>query len=115
MTSQFNIENKASKKHSPLSNKNIHSNNVALGYDDDDLDEETHVNTGASRKVKYLPPSVMKDIEQKNAARKLAGLPPISTSIRRCLTCGSSFQSAGNRTCGCASRVAGIIAGREII
>ena len=54
-------------------------------------------------------------IEQKNAARKLAGLPPILTRIRRCLTCGSMFQSAGNRTCGCTNHIAGVIAGREII
>lgn len=82
----------------------------------DDLeDDEFSQKTDNSSKVKYLPPSVMKDIEQKNAARKLAGLPPIITRIRRCLTCGAMFQSAGNRTCGCTSRVAGIIAGREII
>jgi len=82
----------------------------------DDLqdDEELNKAFGAS-KVKYLPPSVLKDIEQKNIARKLAGLQPIRISIRPCLTCGAKFQSAGNRTCGCTSRSAGIIAGREII
>lgn len=66
-------------------------------------------------RVKTLPPSVVKDIEQKNIARKLAGLAPIHVRVRRCLTCGSRFESSGNRTCGCSSRTAGSIAGREII
>lgn len=77
--------------------------------------EPTSNEKNTSSKIKYLPPSVLKDIEQKNVARKLAGLQPIRITIRPCLTCGSKFQSAGNRTCGCASRSAGIIAGREII
>ena len=66
-------------------------------------------------KVKSLPPSVIKDIEQKNVARKLAGLSSIVIKVRRCIACGSKFESAGNRTCGCSSRTAGTIAGREII
>jgi hypothetical protein len=66
-------------------------------------------------KIKTLPPSVVKDIEQKNIARRLAGLSPISIKIRRCIACGAPFESAGNRTCGCSSRTAGTIAGREII
>jgi hypothetical protein len=66
-------------------------------------------------RVKTLPPSVIKDIEQKNIARRLAGLSPIHVRVRRCLSCGSLFESAGNRTCGCSSRTAGSIAGREII
>lgn len=66
-------------------------------------------------KIKTLPPSVVKDIEQKNVARRLAGLSPIVIKVRRCIACGSKFESAGNRTCGCSSRTAGTIAGREII
>jgi hypothetical protein len=66
-------------------------------------------------RIKTLPPSVVKDIEQKNLARKLAGLSPIVIKVRRCIACGSKFESAGNRTCGCSSRTAGTIAGREII
>jgi hypothetical protein len=66
-------------------------------------------------RTKTLPPSVVKDIEQKNIARRLAGLSPITIKIRRCIACGSPFESAGNRTCGCSSRTAGTIAGREII
>lgn len=66
-------------------------------------------------RIKTLPPSVIKDIEQKNIARRLAGLSSIHVRVRRCLTCGSMFESAGNRTCGCSSRAAGTIAGREII
>lgn len=82
----------------------------------DDLQEDELFNKSlGSSKIKYLPPSVLKDIEQKNIARKLAGLQPIRINIRPCLTCGAKFQSAGNRTCGCTSRSAGIIAGREII
>lgn len=80
------------------------------------LDDDEFVQPSENpSKFKALPPSVIKDIEQKNAARKLAGLPPIITRIRNCLTCGAKFQSAGNRTCGCTSRTAGTIAGREII
>ena len=66
-------------------------------------------------KVKTLPPSVVKDIEQKNIARKLAGLPMIKIKVRRCLICGYFFESSGNRTCGCSNRATGSIAGREII
>ncbi|NBO37635.1 hypothetical protein EBU99_03530 [bacterium] len=66
-------------------------------------------------KIKTLPPSVVKDIEQKNIARRLAGLSPIVIKVRRCIACGAPFESAGNRTCGCSSRTAGTIAGREII
>ena len=65
--------------------------------------------------TKLLPPSVVKDIEQKNIARRLAGLSPLVIRIRRCIACGLAFESAGNRTCGCSSRTAGTIAGREII
>jgi hypothetical protein len=66
-------------------------------------------------RIKTLPPSVVKDIEQKNIARRLAALSPIVIKVRRCIACGSPFESAGNRTCGCSSRTAGTIAGREII
>ena len=68
-----------------------------------------------ANRVKTLPPSVVKDIEQKNIARRLAGLSAISIKVRRCIACGAPFESAGNRTCGCSSRTAGTIAGREII
>ena len=68
-----------------------------------------------SQKIKTLPPSVVKDIEHKNVARRLAGLPLIQIKTRHCLICGCLFESSGNRTCGCSNRVAGIIAGREII
>jgi hypothetical protein len=66
-------------------------------------------------RIKTLPPSVVKDIEQKNIARKLASISPIQIRVRRCLSCGFMFESSGNRTCGCSSRTAGTIAGREII
>lgn len=66
-------------------------------------------------KVKKLPPSVVKEIELKNHARKLAGLSPIRVKVRKCIACNSNFESAGNRTCGCQSRTSGYIAGREII
>ena len=73
------------------------------------------VTTSDGLKIKTLPPSVVKDIEQKNIARRLAGLSPIVIKVRRCIACGAPFESAGNRTCGCSSRTAGTIAGREII
>jgi hypothetical protein len=66
-------------------------------------------------KVKKLPPSVVKEIELKNHARKLAGLSPIRVKVRKCIACSANFESAGNRTCGCQSRTSGFIAGREII
>ena len=66
-------------------------------------------------KVKRLPPSVVKDIELKNQARKLAGLEPIKIKVRRCITCNQPFESTGRRNCGCGQRSAGYIAGREII
>lgn len=66
-------------------------------------------------KVKRLPPSVVKDIELKNQARRLANLAPIKIRIRACIACSQAFESAGNRTCGCNTRNTGYIAGREII
>ncbi len=66
-------------------------------------------------RIKTLPPSVVKDIEQKNIARRLAGISVIQIRVRRCLACSFMFESSGNRTCGCSSRTAGTIAGREII
>lgn len=75
---------------------------------------ETTTETPAKR-VKQLPPSVLKDIELKNHARRLANLAPIKIRIRRCISCLSLFESAGNRTCGCNTRSTGYIAGREII
>lgn len=77
------------------------------------LANNTRIENGA--KIKTLPPSVVRDIAQKNNARKLAGLMPIQIRVRRCIACGSLFESSGNRTCGCSSRSAGTIAGREII
>jgi hypothetical protein len=68
-----------------------------------------------SNKVKRLPPSVVKDIELKNQARRLANLAPIKIKIRTCIACHQPFESAGNRTCGCNTRSTGFIAGREII
>ncbi|MCB9228438.1 MAG: hypothetical protein H6618_02410 [Deltaproteobacteria bacterium] len=68
-----------------------------------------------SCKVKRLPPSVVKDIELKNQARRLANLAPIKIRVRMCIACGQSFESAGNRTCGCNTRNTGYMAGREII
>ncbi len=68
-----------------------------------------------SNKVKKLPPSVVKDIELKNHARRLADLSPIKIRVRRCIACNTLFESAGNRTCGCSARSTGYIAGREII
>ncbi|MFK7873289.1 MAG: hypothetical protein AB8C84_08990 [Oligoflexales bacterium] len=66
-------------------------------------------------KVKRLPPSVVKDIELKNQARRLADLAPIKIQVRCCITCHQPFESAGNRTCGCNTRSTGYIAGREIV
>ena len=68
-----------------------------------------------SSKGKKLPPSVVKDIELKNHARRLANLSPIRIKVRACISCGTMFESAGNRTCGCNTRSTGFIAGREII
>lgn len=65
--------------------------------------------------VKRLPPSVVKDIELKNNARRLANLTPIRIKVRRCIACDQLFESSGNRTCGCNTRATGYIAGREII
>ena len=78
------------------------------------MDTQTNTETPVKR-VKQLPPSVLKDIELKNHARRLANLAPIKIRIRRCISCLSLFESAGNRTCGCNTRSTGYIAGREII
>ena len=74
-----------------------------------------HVQNPSADRVKRLPPSVVKDIELKNHARRLANLSPIRIRVRQCIACGTMFESAGNRTCGCNTRSTGYIAGREII
>ena len=51
--------------------------------------------------IKKLPPSVVRDIELKNHARRLANLAPIRIKVRKCVACDRLFESAGNRTCGC--------------
>ena len=79
----------------------------------DDL-ENLEIQTNQN-KVKRLPPSVVKDIELKNQARRLANLAPIRIRVRACISCAQPFESAGNRTCGCNTRSTGYIAGREII
>ncbi len=77
---------------------------------------ETQIATEpTTKRIKQLPPSVLKDIELKNHARRLANLAPIKIRTRRCISCLSLFESAGNRTCGCNTRSTGYIAGREII
>jgi hypothetical protein len=78
------------------------------------MDFETTTDASGN-KVKKLPPSVVKDIELKNHARRLANLSPIRIKVRACIACGMLFESAGNRTCGCNTRSTGFIAGREII
>ncbi len=79
------------------------------------MDQIEFVKTVNVNEVKRLPPSVVKDIELKNHARKLASLSPIRIRVRTCISCGTLFESAGNRTCGCNTRTTGYIAGREII
>lgn len=79
------------------------------------IEHQEFVKTTHTNEVKRLPPSVVKDIELKNHARKLANLSPIRIRVRTCISCGTLFESAGNRTCGCNTRTTGYIAGREII
>lgn len=77
--------------------------------------EELNNKEFKGNQVKRLPQSVVKDIELKNHARRLANLPLIKVKIRTCMACGVLFESAGDRTCGCVNRSTGYIAGREII
>ena len=77
--------------------------------------ESTAEQSISNNKVKTLPPSVVKDIELKNQARRLADLAPIRIRVRSCIACQQLFESAGNRSCGCNNRSTGFIAGREII
>ena len=79
------------------------------------METQTVAEPITTKRIKQLPPSVVKDIELKNHARRLANLAPIKVRIRRCISCLSLFESAGNRTCGCNTRSTGYIAGREII
>jgi len=54
-----------------------------------------------TKKLKKLSISLVKDIELKNEARRVAGLSQIKIMVRECRMCGCLFESAGNRTCGC--------------
>lgn len=103
------------KKCSIFGSESASSSGSLGGADASGTAEAPGATTPDGLKIKTLPPSVVKDIEQKNIARRLAGLSPIVIKVRRCIACGAPFESAGNRTCGCSSRTAGTIAGREII
>lgn len=68
-----------------------------------------------TKQIKRLPDCVVKDIQLKNQARRLANLSPIKIKVRECIRCGELFESAGNRTCGCHSVEAGFMSGRDMI
>lgn len=70
---------------------------------------------GTGPRVRCLPSSVHKEVTLMNRARELAGLSPIIVKIRRCISCGTLFESVGHRTCGCVPMTSGVMAGREII
>ena len=66
--------------------------------------------------IKRLPPVVLRDIKLKNEARRLSNLKLIEVKIRKCIACNQSFESVGDRICGCnVGKKSGFIAGREII
>jgi len=66
-------------------------------------------------KVKVLSRSEYQTISEMNKARKLAGLKPLEIKVRKCLGCGRSFESIGNRFCGCLERETGTLAGRDVL
>lgn len=58
---------------------------------------------GKEKPVKKLPPSVHRDIELKNHARRLANLSPMKVSINKCKHCGGNFETIDSKKdhCGC--------------
>ncbi len=66
-------------------------------------------------KVKKLPPTIQRDFDSKNRARKSAFLSPLSITVRSCLICGKKFESVGNRLCGCVPRSMMSFAGRDVL
>jgi hypothetical protein len=71
--------------------------------------------TSKTGRLRRLPAFVLRDLREKNKARKLAGLAPIEVKVRACNACGQSFESIGNRSCGCTGRVTMAFSGREIL
>ena len=51
--------------------------------------------------VKRLTITDKKDIDQKNYARRLNALPLLVVKVRTCMQCKRSFESVGERYCGC--------------
>ena len=51
--------------------------------------------------VKKLGPFQARALMDQNTARSAIGLSKIEIKIRRCLSCGSLFESTQNRLCGC--------------
>ena len=111
------MTNRAVKKLSPVENSSENISSQAAQQSEQDTSHMSSVTPLPSKqpKIKTLTVSAKREIQLKNHARKLAGLSPIVIKVRKCIACGRSFESAGNRTCGCQSRKSGFIAGREII
>jgi hypothetical protein len=51
--------------------------------------------------IKKLEDFYLRQLTEQNAARSAIGLAKIMIKIRRCLSCGSLFESTHNRLCGC--------------
>ena len=67
-------------------------------------------------RIKKMATAIKKDIEEQNKARALAKLPLIEIKVRKCLSCGTLFESAGERNCGCITQdEIGVLSGRDII
>lgn len=79
------------------------------------IKKEAEKSVEESKKVKPLPPVILKEIEQKNQARKLANLPLLAIKVRRCIACKQLFESAGKWNCGCQSKTTGSISGRDVL
>ena len=65
--------------------------------------------------IKRLPQSQHVELAKQNKARRLADLPQLQVTVKRCYDCGRQYEALGSYRCGCTNHMTTSIQGRELI
>lgn len=57
--------------------------------------------TEKPKRIYRMPPGQVNDVAKANIVRRFHGLRLLQIKVRSCLACGTLFESAADRTCGC--------------